>query len=125
MPKSLKWKFKGPRYILFPHPFLIFWSLGTHWNTYAPPSLRIRDIWKLSYYAIHALMEVDYDLKPITAVYNGKKGPRAFAGWVIYKFRGVSKRLNQKLLRLLDYANYVGVGKSRSIGFGMTKIKPL
>jgi len=25
---------------------------------------------------------------------------------------------------LLDYANYVGVGKSRSIGFGMVEVKP-
>jgi len=125
MPKSLRWRFKGPRYVLFPHPYLMIWSLATHWNTYAPPSLRIHDVWKLAYYATHALMEVDYNIKPVTAIYTKGKGPRGFIGWVLYKFRGVSKRLNEQILRLLDYANYMGIGKSRSIGFGMVEAKPI
>jgi len=125
MPKSLRWRFKGPRYVLFPHPYLMIWSLATHWNAYAPPSLRIHDVWKLAYYATHALMEVDYNIKPVTAIYTKGKGPRGFIGWVLYKFRGVSKRLNEQILRLLEYANYMGIGKSRSIGFGMVEAKPI
>jgi len=125
MPKSLKWKFKGYRYVLFPHPYLITYSLINHWNTHTPESLKIKQPWKLSYYATHALMEVDYNIKPTTVPYKGEKGPRGFTGWALYKFRGTSKKLNKKLLTLLEYANFVGIGKSRSIGFGMTKITPI
>ncbi|MBS7612233.1 CRISPR system precrRNA processing endoribonuclease RAMP protein Cas6, partial [Candidatus Bathyarchaeota archaeon] len=31
---------------------------------------------------------------------------------------------DESLLKLLDYANYVGVGRSRSIGFGVVEVKP-
>jgi CRISPR/Cas system endoribonuclease Cas6 (RAMP superfamily) len=31
--------------------------------------------------------------------------------------------LREKIRRLLDYANYFGVGKSRSIGFGEVEVK--
>lgn len=127
-PTPWRWGSKGARYCLFPHPHLMVWSLARHWNSLAPPGMRAPDIHRLACYANYALLEADYELRPVTVVYErgpgGSSGPRAFLGWVLYEHRKVSQKLDIWLKRLLDYANYVGVGKSRSIGFGMVEVGP-
>lgn len=124
-PRPWRWRFKKVRYCLLPHPHLIVWSLARHWNSLAPLSLRL-DAWKLSCYANYALVEVDYDLKPVTAIYEKPaSGPRGFVGWALFEHRKGNEKLDRRLRTLLDYANYVGVGKSRSIGFGMVSVEPI
>ena len=123
-PRPWRWRFDRARYCLLPHPHLIIWSLARHWNSLAPPPLRL-DAWRLSCYAGYALVEVDYDIRPVTAIYEGSSGPRGFMGWILFEHRKGNARLDGKLRALLDYANYVGVGKSRSIGFGMVEVRPV
>ena len=131
-PRPWRWRFDEARYSLFPNPHLIIWSLARHWNSLTPPGLRVPDIYRLACYANFALVEADYDLRPVTVIYergggrglNGS-GPRAFLGWVLYEHRKGNPRLDKWLMRLLDYANYVGIGKSRAIGFGMVRVRPI
>lgn len=112
-----------PKHSLFPLPSLMTYSLALHWNRYAPSELRIVDVERLAKYADHALMEVDYRLRPFTAIYDERRRPRGFIGWALYKLRKLDESLHHQLLRLLDYANYVGVGRSRSIGFGVVNVE--
>ena len=112
------------RHVLFPSPKLITWSLAMHWNKYAPEHLKIPDIAKLATYSDYCLVEVDYRLKPTTAIYDERKRPRGFIGWTLYKWKPKGKKqYEQTLLKLLDYANYIGIGRSRSIGFGVVSIR--
>lgn len=76
-------------------------------------------------YSNYASVEVDYSLKPVTVIYDERRRPRGFIGWVIYEHRRISPKLSRHLSRLLDYANYVGVGRFRSIGFGVVDVKAL
>jgi len=126
-PRPWRWWFKDEnRYCLFPHPHLMVWSLARHWNSLAPPGLKVPDIYRLSCYAHYALVEADYNLRPVSVVYERDgSGPRAFMGWVLFERRLGNPKLDRHLRVLLDYANYVGVGKSRSIGFGMVEVRPV
>jgi len=130
-PRPWRWRFKAPRYCLFPHPYLIVWSLVRHWNSLAPPSMRLEPL-RLSYYASYALIEADFNIRAVTAIYEKASsdrrrpsGPRGFIGWVLFEHRKGNEKLDRHLRALLDYANYVGIGKSRSIGFGMVSVKPI
>ena len=126
-PRPWRWWFKDEnRYCLFPHPHLIIWSLARHWNSLVPPDMKVPDVHRLACYASYALVETDYDVRPITVVYERDgTGPRAFVGWVLFEHRVGNAKLDRRLRVLLDYANYVGVGKSRSIGFGMVEVRPI
>lgn len=125
IPRSTTTRHRGLRHLLLPIPSLIMWSLAMHWNTYAPHHLRIRSPSRFCTYCNHALVEVDYDLKPITVIYDERRRPRGFAGWVVYEWRPTRSRYDRKIRKLLAYANYVGVGRSRAIGFGRAKVMPL
>ncbi|MHA1631899.1 MAG: CRISPR system precrRNA processing endoribonuclease RAMP protein Cas6 [Candidatus Freyarchaeota archaeon] len=112
------------RHSLFPIPCLIVWSLARHWNKYAPEEARIANVKKLATYSNYALVETDYQIRPVTAVYDGRRKPRGFIERVIYEHRRLKQKLSLKISQLLDYANYVGVGRSR-IGFGVTEVKAI
>lgn len=111
-------------HILFPALNLIFWSLISHWNKFAPTKLRVTNVKKLVTYSNYSLIMVDHKIKPFTVVYDEKRRPRGFVGWALYKFEGGEEEFDKQLLRLLDYANYVGIGRSKSIGFGVVNISP-
>lgn len=118
-------KYGHIRHMLFPHTFLMFHSLIRHWNVYAPRRLIYPDQNALARYAYYNLPEADFQIRPRTAIYDEKKRPRGFTGWLILrriKGKGVK---DGRILNLLDYANYVGVGRSRSIGFGLVKVRPI
>lgn len=125
-PKSwIKLERKIPaRHSLFPIPSFIIHSLAEHWNTYAPEQLKIPNTSKIRVYSNYSLVEQDYNVKPVTTVYDGKRRPRGFIGWTLYRHRKLNRSLDESLLKLLDYANYVGIGRSRSIGFGVVEVKP-
>ena len=114
-----------PRHSLLPIPCFLIWSLAEHWNAYAPSHLKISNVKKLAAYSNYALVEVDYSLRPVTVIYDERRRPRGFIGWVIYEHRKLSPKLSRQLSRLLEYANYVGVGRSRSIGFGIVDVETL
>ena len=112
------------RNVLIPIPSLFIDSLLEHWNRFACEELLIKDA-GLPYSSFFLLREVDYHVYPVTVCYDEKRRPRGFIGRVLYhltKTRRQTRRRN--ILRLLDYANYVGIGKSRTMGFGMVSVKP-
>ena len=111
------------RHSLFPIPSFMIHGLAEHWNIYAPNDLKIPNIAKLRAYTNYSLVEQDYDIKPITVVYDEKRKPRGFIGWILYEHRKLNQELDNYILRLLDYANYIGIGRSRSIGFGVVKVE--
>ena len=123
LPRS-KEKYGHVRHMLFPHIFLMFHSLIRHWNVYAPRKLIYPDQNALARYAYYNLPEVNYYVKPRTTIYDEKRRPRGFTGWVVVrriKGRGIK---DLRILNLLEYANYIGLGRSRSIGFGLVRVKP-
>jgi CRISPR-associated endoribonuclease Cas6 len=112
------------RHILIPIPSLIIGSLLDHWNHHSCGDLVIKDA-GLPYTSFFLLREVDYRIFPVTVYYDEHRRPRGFIGRVLYYLvRTRRKKRRKNILRLLDYANYVGVGKSRTMGFGMVSIKP-
>jgi len=74
-----------------------------------------------------ALAEVDYRVRPVTALYTVKDGKpaveRGFVGYVSYELLDPSGR--ELLSKLLGFAQRFGLGKSRSIGFGHIEVAPL
>jgi CRISPR-associated endoribonuclease Cas6 len=112
------------RNILIPIPSFIIGSLVDHWNYHAGEELAIRDV-GLPYSSFFLLREVDYRISPVTVYYDEKRRPRGFMGRVLYHLpRTRRQKRRRHILKLLDYANYVGVGKSRTMGFGMVYVKP-
>lgn len=116
--------YKTSRYLLFPIPSLLISSLVEHWNSNSDPSAYIKNPYYLSYYSYYALVEADFNLRPATVVYDEKRLIRGLLGWVLYDLRRSKNTPSLKrLLALLDYAQYVGVGKSRATGFGQVSVK--
>ncbi len=131
-PKGVKVRFISPvllqlpsynrlstgRHILFPLPSLMIRSLLDHWNANYGPEYIIRSRY-VQIYSNYAMVESDFYIKPITAYYDDVRRPRGFVGWVIYEIKARRKRnAYSNLMRLLDYARYVGIGRSRATGFG-------
>ena len=72
--------------------------------------------------------EIDYKIRPVTAIYgkddNGKlRKPRGATGYIILEI--LKPRLAPILDKTLALAQHLGLGKSRSIGFGEIEVKPL
>lgn len=123
--KGLKFREKL-RHVLYPIPSLLIYSLCKHWNVYAPENLKIPQVEKLSKLADYMLVEVDYNVKPQTVIYDENRRPRGYVGWIVYKWNPLEnkKKYNNQILKLLDYANYVGIGRSRTSGFGIVNVTP-
>lgn len=110
------------KHILFPMQHLMIRSLLEHWNKYSGSELAINDN-LLPAYSFYALREVDYSVRPVTVVYDESRRPRGFIGWVMYRiWKGRKRSRYRSLLKLLDYANYVGIGRSRTMGFGIVSV---
>jgi len=67
------------------------------------------------------IVEVNHELKPTTAFYGknekgGSRKPRGFTGWVEYV--GDKSRIWSLFVNLIRIGEYVGIGRSRSSGFG-------
>ncbi|MCS6768756.1 MAG: CRISPR-associated endoribonuclease Cas6 [Candidatus Nitrosocaldus sp.] len=107
---------------LFPVPSLLIWSVAQHWNRYAPQDLKIESCKRLAVYSNFAMLEMDYSLRPLAVVYNEVSRPKGITGWVRWHIDDFDEGLAVQLRRILAYAQYFGVGRSRSIGFGMVDI---
>ncbi|BAN89826.1 CRISPR system precrRNA processing endoribonuclease RAMP protein Cas6 [Aeropyrum camini] len=70
--------------------------------------------------------EVDFWLRPETVVYGREDGDklrkvRGVRGYVVYE--PLNDGIKYDFSRLLDFASYMGIGKSRSIGFGEIRVE--
>ena len=120
------------RHRLVPSSSAIFSYLARLWNSFVSPKLMIPrknasdlDVYKFGLVSDVALVEVNYRLKPVTAIYGkGKSGKlklvRGFRGWIIYEL--TYPKMKKYYKKLLALANALGIGRSRSIGFGQVRI---
>ncbi|MEM1627574.1 MAG: CRISPR-associated endoribonuclease Cas6 [Sulfolobaceae archaeon] len=119
-PPRPNFKRKKNRYLLFPYPPYLLISLQRHWNKYHNKKIIISQSRTLYYFK-----EVDYRLRPITVIYDKVK-ERGFIGWALFTLEARrNSNLREGIRKLLAYANYVGVGKSRAIGFGEVLVKSI
>lgn len=108
------------RFRLFPVPTLVYLSLVRHWNKYAPPEMKIDEDEFIQRVAT-TVFEADWgNLKPVTIPHGQKIMIRGIIGWCIYQIH--DKEIAEKSRKLLAYAEYIGTGKSRTLGLGKTKI---
>ena len=119
------------RYTLFPSPAHICCYLTKLWNTLFPSkpiSRKATPEWSAYFMGRLcevAMVPVDYDVKPMTINYDRNRRPRGFVGWTIFEIGDVGKKLLRKIDALLALGKYLGLGKSRSIGFGAIDIEIL
>ncbi len=106
---------------LYPHPVLLMLSLIRRWNAYE----RFDKV-GLSHaiYAPYELREVNHSIRPVT-ISVGKTRTRGFIGWLILRPVSRSEARLRNYMKLLDMANYLGVGRSTSIGLGAVKVTPI
>ena len=108
------------RFRLFPIPTLIYLSLVRCWNKYAPKHLSFNEEKLVGRVAV-SVFEADWgNLKPVTIIHNKKTVIRGVTGWCIYQI--YDEDVQKASQKLLAYAEYVGVGKSRTLGLGRVKI---
>jgi len=120
---SGKRKMSG-RHFLFPIPSLMIGSLIEYWNRHCPPSMLVKNPSYLRVYSNYVLRESDFEIRPVTVLYDESRLIKGFLGWVLYDLRIARDTSSlRKILALLDYAQYVGVGRSRATGFGQLKLK--
>ncbi|MCE4624512.1 MAG: CRISPR system precrRNA processing endoribonuclease RAMP protein Cas6 [Desulfurococcales archaeon] len=71
--------------------------------------------------------ELDYRLRPLTVVYGkddkGVRRVRGVTGYLI--LRALNKSIVTAMSKLLAFSSLIGLGKSRSIGFGEVEAEPL
>ncbi|QKR00721.1 CRISPR system precrRNA processing endoribonuclease RAMP protein Cas6 [Metallosphaera tengchongensis] len=118
---------------LLPQPSLLISSLARIWNSIATPKevIVLGDSdwtpYKLGRIADVMFAEVGYSLTPVTVVVGKDKNgnlrkTRGFNGWVKYEVVE-AKRYTESMEKLLGLANFLGVGRSRGIGFGKVKVE--
>ncbi len=137
LPTSLRHKARklAEGHRLIPQPSFIFSYLLKLWNSVVEPKERIPnesagdlEAYKLGRLADVTVVEVDYRLRPVTVLIGrDSKGrlrtTRAFKGWVTYEC--LTNKLLNTYDKLLALATHLGVGRSRGIGFGVLRAKPL
>ncbi len=116
-------RFRRGCLVFFPIPSLIVGSLAEHWNNNCDKALFIKSPTYLSIYSNYVLIAADFNIRPVTVVYDEKRLVRGFIGWVFYDLRKCRNTKSfKRIMALLDYARYVGVGKSRAAGFGYVNL---
>ena len=63
---------------------------------------------------------IGYNLIPVTTGISKNRKPRGVIGWI--KFDIPYEKLKRRVLKYLIVASYLGIGRSRGIGFGEIKI---
>jgi len=117
------------RYVLYPSSAHICCYLTKLWNKLFPQmpvSRKLTEEW--SAYFMGRLCEVtmvtmDLGVKPVTLSYDVRRKVRGFVGWALYELCLESRKVLEKVGRLLALANVMGVGKTRSMGFGMVEVE--
>ncbi|MCS7110833.1 MAG: CRISPR system precrRNA processing endoribonuclease RAMP protein Cas6, partial [Ignisphaera sp.] len=118
-------------YILYPSTGHICAALIKLWNTVFP-SNPIKGGYSTEWTEYHigrlcevALVTVDFRAKPTTVVYEKNEKPRGFTGWTIIDLKHLPQKIVKQLTKTLTLAQLIGIGKSRSIGFGYIEIKKI
>jgi len=115
------------RYVLYPSSAHICSYLTKLWNTVFPEkpvSRKVSDEWAAYYMGRLcevAMVPIDYRTQPVTVVYDSSRKPRGFVGWALYEIGDVGRKTLSRIDKILALANYLGLGKSRSIGFGTVR----
>ncbi len=119
-PPRPSFKRRRNRYVLFPYSPLLLTSLAVHWNAFS--HVKVNGVGGLR--ALYYFREVGYNLTPITVPYE-QGTVRGFVGWTKFSLDARrSSGFREKVRTLLGYGNFMGVGKSRSIGFGEIEAFP-
>ncbi len=110
-------------YRLLPTPAYVVAAAARLWQALAGAEIHqvVRAGYVAGRLADAMVAEVDYRLRPTTALYSGgpqgeARAARGPTGWVVYEV--LNPRLAPLLDRLLGLASRMGLGKSRSVGFG-------
>ena len=119
LPKLRK-KSKINRYLLYPLPSLMIYSLKENWNAYADWKIKMAS-WRANY----AFVAVDHRIFPVTTIYDKERKPRGFIGYATYQIMTKSSKILEALSKLLHYATLTNIGKSRSIGYGVVSVTKL
>ncbi len=105
------------RNTLYPQPMLLMLSLVYKWNSLADSYSSL----SLALYAPYELIEVNHNIKPVTLQFR-KIRERGFVGWIKYGIDSRSSRGYRNYIKLLNFANYVGIGRSTNIGLGEVRV---
>ncbi len=116
-PHHPKVKIYPTRHTLYPQPMLLTLSLVYKWNNLADSHASIAQ----ALYAPYELVEVSHGIRPVTLQFR-KVRERGFVGWIKYGIDSRNPRRYESYIRLLNFANYVGVGRSTNIGLGEVKV---
>ncbi|NPA23823.1 MAG: CRISPR system precrRNA processing endoribonuclease RAMP protein Cas6 [Crenarchaeota archaeon] len=104
------------RHTLYPQPMLLMLSLVYKWNNLADSHVNIAQ----ALYAPYEIIEVSHSIRPVTLQFR-KIRERGFVGWIKYGIDSRSSRRYEEYIKLFNFANYVGVGRSTNIGLGDVK----
>ncbi len=116
LPKLNK-RSKKPRYTQIPEPRLILHSLRELWNLYAADKI-LTSPWRANY----ALTPTFLDVQTRSTIYDSSRKITGFTGTITYRVDTRGKKVLSMLDRLLALASLIGVGKSRGIGLGYTRV---
>jgi len=105
------------RHTLYPQPMLFMLSLVYKWNNLADSHMSIAQ----ALYAPYEIIEVSHGIRPVTLQFR-KIRERGFVGWIKYGIDSKSSRRYENYIKLLNFANYIGVGRSTNIGLGDVKV---
>ncbi|NPA71073.1 MAG: CRISPR-associated endoribonuclease Cas6 [Crenarchaeota archaeon] len=105
------------RHTLYPQPMLLMLSLVYKWNNLADSHMSIAQ----ALYAPYEIIEVNHGIRPVTLQFR-KVRERGFVGWVKYGIDSKNSKRYENYIRLLNFASYVGVGRSTNIGLGDVKV---
>jgi CRISPR-associated endoribonuclease Cas6 len=115
-------------YVLFPSPAHICSYLVKLWLE-AFPEIPIVPLYTKDWapYLFGRLCEItitfiDFSIKPVTIDYDEKRRIRGFVGWALLDVAPIDRKHIERIDKLFALANYLGIGKSRGVGFGKVKI---
>ncbi len=86
----------------------------------AEPKVAVRVARRTSYLLEPLVAEVDFRLKPITVSYGRDRRVRGVVGRIV--FEPLVKHFAPQVWGLVRFAGFIGLGKSRSVGFGEVRV---
>lgn len=105
---------RGQRNVIFPEPSLVFSSLLSRWNAFAPESLRLA----LPDGAMPRISTYRLSTRPLGF---GSYSETGFCGQATYECLTASEEERRKLNLLADFAFFAGVGAKTTMGMGQCK----
>lgn len=112
---------RGHRNVVFPEPSLVFGSLLSRWNRFAPQSL---DQERLHAAIASSCTVSRYRLETVSMAF-GAYSETGFVGNVTYDAAKLDGENLRALNALADYADFAGVGAKTSMGMGQVRRRDL